>query len=1388
MRQNVIAVAILLAGIWVGVLCSRAIAEPAAWTDSKLPVRDGLVGWYDGVAEDVARKAGNLAPIKSGEPVDRWHDGSGHGRHLVQAQPDRRPVFRADENLRFIRFDGQSQYLAAEQLGLALDEVTIFLVAAPFSNDGYFRGMLATSSADGNDYVTGLNIDQGPDTSRKFATINVEGAGFGGARNLKPGPTPFGELTRICLTSSVGPNGTAFLLDGKPAGKRDRSEGKIQLDRLTAGARFYTNGGPAETRGFFCGEIAEIVIYDRRLTDDEIARVDDYLQQKYGERRSVPIPPELAEARPIARTEEPPPVEMLAPGFAVRELPIDLPNVNNVLYRADGTLVVVTYDGHIHLLKDTDGDGLEDRATAFWDQPGLTSPIGMALTPPGYESGQGVFVPGQGKLSLVVDTDGDDRADELIVVANQWTPLKHSVDAMGVAVAQDGSVYFGLGTQDFTNAYLIDDKQQAHYDVAGNRGTIMKVSPDFGAPERVCSGIRFPVALRFNRHGDLFCTDQEGATWLSNGNPFDELLHIQPQRHYGFPPRHPKHLNAVLDEPSTYDYSPQHQSTCGLNFNESAEGGQLFGPEWWFGDAIVCGYSRGKLYRTTLVKTEAGYVAAGALLACLQQLTVDACLSPRGDLVVATHSGGPDWGSGPGGRGKLYQIRYEDRDCPQPVAAWAAGSHEVRVAFDRPLDARQFERFTRDVKIEYGPHVRAGDRFETFWPGYSVVEMQARGYRRMLPVLATSLTTDGRAMVLTTGEHPDAVSYAVLLSDDVAKPSGGVLARVPAVELAYDLSGVEAEWRGSSAGQWSGRVPHLDLEAAEGLLAGSAEADVLRSKFAEPGTLVLRTQLDLWQMLRSATQPGSKLDFTLPAEDVTVVLESNAGFKLRTPDGEIASTVGADGKQRLEWMVRAAGEAWYPVEVELPTGSRQPKLKASWRTAEDPRERPFPVRRFLLPWARKAAQTPGDDKPAIHPELAGGDWHRGREVFFGEQAQCGKCHAVRGRGGWIGPDLSNLVHRDYASVLRDITSPSFAINPEHLAYQVVLDDGRVLTGMVRSQGDQLTIGDIHGKETEISRARVEEMRPALISIMPEGLPKLIGPDRMRDLLAFLLLAEPGGLEPAPIEQPGAPAPRTRAEVGEVLKSAQPVDRAPLKPLDIVLVAGPKDHGPGEHDYPAWQKRWTQLLGGAEKVTVQTADPWPSAEQWEKADVVVMFSANPAWTQEQAGTLDRYFARGGGLVLLHYAVNGQRAPEEFARRVGLAWNPQGSRFRHGELELNFRTGEPHPITAGFSKVQFVDESYWNLIGDEKQVRVLATQVEDGAPRPMLWAYEPGKGRVFCSILGHYSWTFDDPLFRLLVLRGMAWTARQPVDRFNDLLLSGARVAGATPAASPSSPSP
>ena len=157
-------------------------------------------------------------------------------------------------------------------------------------------------------------------------------------------------------------------------------------------------------------------------------------------------------------------------------------------------------------------------------------------------------------------------------------------------------------------------------------------------------------------------------------------------------------------------FGPQHQSTCGMVFNESVNGGPSFGPASWRGQAIVAGESRGKIWRTQLIPTDAGYVAAATLIACLQLLTVDVCVSPRGDLLVACHSGPPDWGTGPTGMGRLFRIRYVAADQPQPTLAWSEGSRELRVAFDRPVDPTLLAGLTERIRVEYGEHVRAGDQ------------------------------------------------------------------------------------------------------------------------------------------------------------------------------------------------------------------------------------------------------------------------------------------------------------------------------------------------------------------------------------------------------------------------------------------------------------------------------------------------------------------------------------------------------------------------------------------------------------------------------------------------------------------------------------------------------
>ena len=271
---------------------------------------------------------------------------------------------------------------------------------------------------------------------------------------------------------------------------------------------------------------------------------------------------------------------MLVPGFTVQELPLKISNINNLRFAPDGTLTALGYDGRVHLLRDTDGDGLEDRDELFWDKATITVPVGMCWSP------EGLYVSSHGKVSLLRDEDADGKAELETIIADGWPPTdvgSGGVDATAVTRDDDGNIYFGLLTADYSNAYRVKDGV-SRYSTNGMRGTIQKWSSKTKKLETIATGIRVPYHLAFNKAGDLFVTDQEGETWCPNGNPLDELNHIVLGKNYGFPPRHEKWLPNLVSEPPVVTFGPQHQSACGFVFNEpekkskSAAGRARFGP------------------------------------------------------------------------------------------------------------------------------------------------------------------------------------------------------------------------------------------------------------------------------------------------------------------------------------------------------------------------------------------------------------------------------------------------------------------------------------------------------------------------------------------------------------------------------------------------------------------------------------------------------------------------------------------------------------------------------------------------------------------------------------------------------------------------------------------
>lgn len=845
---------------------------------------------------------------------------------------------------------------------------------------------------------------------------------------------------------------------------------------------------------------------------------------------------------------------MLIPGFTAQELPVQIPNINNVRFNDRGELTALGYDGRIRIIRDTNNDGLPETVSMFWDKQTLSVPVGMAWSP------RGLFVTSKGKLSLIRDTNNDGVGDEEEILASGWPPTdvgSGGVDATAVTLDKDGNAYFGLLVADYSNPYRVKDGV-SHYDINSPRGTIQKWNAATKKLETIATGIRVPYALAFNRAGDLFLTDQEGETWCPDGNPLDELNHIQLGKNYGFPPRHEKYLPNLVSEPPVVGFGPQHQSACGMVFNEPTAKQKRFGPAAWEGNALVAGESRGKIWRVEFKKSGATYTGSEILIARCDMLVTDVAISPDGDLYVSAHSGPPDWGTGPNGIGKLFKISYTDAAAPQAASVFVSNPMELNVVFDKPIDPSLANRIA-DMKIEFGEYVSAADRLEVLKPPYQVVAEQEAAPRGQFKVIGAKLSADRRTLQLEAGPHSLAVRYAL---------------QIPGYDLAYDLKG------------------------------------------------------------------------------------------------------------------------------------------AAWAVVPPPKSHSMQALR-----------------------IAGGDYERGRDLFFGEKLKCSTCHSIRGEGAKHGPALDNTPQRDLAAVLRDIREPSAMINPDYVGHEVWLNDGEQFSGFVRiNTSDSVSLVEITGAEHTFKRSDIKTLRASAGSLMPTGLLDGSKETEANDLLTFL------GSEP----------PKRTADEAAKVSSKPGAPEFGAKPRKIVFVASKQDHGPGQHDYPEIQKRWGKNFGAAQ------AWEWPSAQQWAEADVVVLYFWNHNWSDERYAQLDSFLARGGGLAVFHSATIADKDPEKLAERIGLAAMPGRTDYRHTPFNLEFLAPD-HPIAFGFKTLSFLDEPYWPMIGDPARVKTLAVAEIDGAKHPLIWTFERGKGRVFASIVGHYTWTFEDPFFELLARRGIAWAA-------------------------------
>lgn len=133
---------------------------------------------------------------------------------------------------------------------------------------------------------------------------------------------------------------------------------------------------------------------------------------------------------------------------------------------------------------------------------------------------------------------------------------------------------------------------------------------------------------------------------------------------------------------------------------------------------------------------------------------------------------------------------------------------------------------------------------------------------------------------------------------------------------------------------------------------------------------------------------------------------------------------------------------------------------------------------------------------------------RGRELFLHPRgAGCFKCHRMEGIGGVFAPDLSDIGTRAKTPrvLIESILQPSKVITEGFAQQKVLTSDGKIYSGaIVEESGRSIKLVNSDAVATVIQKADIEERTGSKLSPMPNGFGKIMSPQQVADLTAWLL--------------------------------------------------------------------------------------------------------------------------------------------------------------------------------------------------------------------------------------------------------------------------------------------
>lgn len=347
------------------------------------------------------------------------------------------------------------------------------------------------------------------------------------------------------------------------------------------------------------------------------------------------------------------------------------------------------------------------------------------------------------------------------------------------------------------------------------------------------------------------------------------------------------------------------------------------------------------------------------------------------------------------------------------------------------------------------------------------------------------------ARIATPGDALAAVlTDAVRAQLSAAAPAEQALGADAAA--AFKLSAVGPDLVGLLRGQWrEGKRPSVaaSLRALRELAAGPG--DLLSQIVLESTEAAVRDEALSALLASPAPDVPGRLVGLLPRLTVAQrgrVLHGLAG----SPAGAAALLAGlqagsvADGDIGLATLER--------LRVVRPNEAR---FEALWKKLGGDQD-------GAEPWQLTPAEAAAENaRFARFRTLANtrGNPERGRELFT---ALCLTCHMFAGQGGQIAPPLDGVGNTGVEALLRNILTPSAAMEGAYRTFRVVLIDGTVIDGFfVEQNADGVLVRLPGAGERRIARGDYRTAGFTRRSLMPEGLLESLAPEQVSDLFAHL---------------------------------------------------------------------------------------------------------------------------------------------------------------------------------------------------------------------------------------------------------------------------------------------